>query len=83
MTHLTCEVTSTAESETFTDLDLGEITVGPMVERPANMAKPVLLLHVTHDRDLGEILCSPAAPGNPRRTAGPPRCRNAKIAGGR
>ena len=81
MTHLTSEVTSTAQSETFEDDLFGEVTVGPMVERPANMAKPVRVLHIIHDRDLGEILCSPAAPGNPRRTAGPPR-RRSSIAGG-
>lgn len=58
---------------------LGELLVS--VPAP-DQTTPALL--VIRDIDLGELLvCSPDAPGNPRQTLAPPRCRPAKLAGDR
>lgn len=72
MTHLTCEVTPAAQSETFTDLDLGEITIGPMVERPATLVQPVV---IENDPDLGPLVIGPvpAMRANSQHRTGPPR----------
>jgi hypothetical protein len=55
---------------------LGELLVSVPVPAQTTPAPQIIC-----DVDLGELAVSPDAPGNPRQTLAPPRCRPAKLAG--
>lgn len=71
-----CAPVATEPRETFHDPDIGDVTVGPMPE-PGEPEQGGAL--VICDSELGDLVCSPAAPGNPRRTLAPPAADLARI----
>lgn len=72
-----CEAVSAAQPETIHDDLLGELQIAAAPGKPEPKHAPVII----RDIDLGELLiASPAAPGNPRRTAGPPHYLNLVLA---
>lgn len=76
-----CEAVSAAAPEFIVDDDLGELQIAAAPPKPKPpQCDPVII----DDPELGPLVLGPAPAMRalPHRT-GPPRCRSAKIAGGR